>query len=70
MRYALAGHNMLTTAHGDVCEVCGRTWAQMLNEREYWRAGQGGIAHLGNLNESEVKQLNDRVEYIWSVMLP
>lgn len=70
MRYTLAGHNMLPTAHGDVCEVCGRTWAQMLAEREYWKVGQGGIAHVGNLNESEVKQLHDRVEYIWSVMLP
>jgi hypothetical protein len=70
MRYALAGHTMIPTPHGDACELCHKTWQQMLNEREYWKVGQGGVAHVGNLNESEVKQLNDRLEKIWEVMLP
>jgi hypothetical protein len=46
MRYSLAGHQMVLTAHGDVCEVCGRTWAQMLNEREYWKVGEPNIAQV------------------------
>ena len=68
MRYALAGHTMIPTAHGDVCEICHRTWVQMLNEREYWKIGEPGIAHIGNLNAAEVQQLNDRVEFIWKAM--
>jgi len=59
---------MVETPHGDVCESCGRTWAQMLQEREYWQPGVMGVAHVGGLLSSEIAELNDRVERIWKAL--
>lgn len=68
MSYKLAGHTMVSTPHGDVCESCGRTWAQMLQEREYWRPGALGVAHVGGLLESELAELNARLDRIWGAL--
>jgi hypothetical protein len=62
----LAGHSMVSNTHGEACEVCGKTWLQMLGERPFWKVGAMGIAHTAGLNDAELAQLNARIARTWS----
>lgn len=61
----VAGHTFTDTPRGEACSECGKLWMEVLNVRELWRAGQVGIAHSGALNETEVKELQAKLDRIW-----
>jgi hypothetical protein len=65
VRY-LAGHPMDDGLHGLVCTLCGRTWLQMLAEREHWRKGELGIAHVAGLSDNEVGELRAELDRLWA----
>lgn len=62
----IAGHSFQEFPHGRACQSCGKTWIAVLNDREFWRPGEMGIAHSGALNEFECGQLRAEVERIWA----
>lgn len=62
----VAGHKFVETPQGEACAVCGRRWLDILNQREFWRNGEMGIAHHGALNDAEVAELNDKLDRMWS----
>lgn len=64
MTERVAGHLFVDTPRGEAC-VCGMTWIEVLNQREEWKPGVVGIAHIGALNESEIAELNAKLQRIW-----
>lgn len=68
MTGSIAGHIFRNSPTGRVCD-CGRTWLSVLAEREYWRPGEAGIAHSGNLNAVEVGELQAELDRVWTAVL-
>ncbi len=64
----LAGHTMAAGPAGDACSICGRTWIDMLNNRDRWRPGQLGIAHRDALNAAECQELHAEIERIFGLV--
>lgn len=65
----IAGHTFVEFPHGRACQSCGKTWISVLNDREFWRPGEIGIAHSGALNSAEVAQLEAEISRIWTAGL-
>lgn len=65
----IAGHSFIEMPHGRACQSCGKTWIAVLNDREFWRPGEMGIAHSGGLNAFEVAQLEAEIARIWAAGL-
>ena len=61
----IAGHIFADGPNGRACRICGRRWLDILDKREFWRPGESGIAHVGDLNEREVEELEAELERIW-----
>ena len=66
----IAGHQFTDQPHGRVCDWCGRRWLDILAHREFWRAGEAGIAHSGLLSTYEVNELNAELDRIWATVVP
>lgn len=64
----LAGHSMVPGPRGSVCQQCGRTWIEMLDNRDRWRPGEFGIAHTGGLTDGEVRELQAELDRIWACL--
>lgn len=65
----IAGHSFLDQPHGRACEWCGRTWINLLDNRDLWKVGELDIAHSGALVGEEVKQLEAEVQRVWDLVV-
>ena len=63
---SIAGHTFADGPAGRACSVCGKTWLAVLADREFWKDGQGGIAHSGALNAAEVGELHAELDRTWA----
>jgi hypothetical protein len=65
----IAGHTMVDGPGGRACKFCGKTWLSILDQRDFWRPGEKGIAHIDPLNEAECQQLRAELDRIYAAAL-
>jgi len=66
----IAGHTFKDQPYGRVCDGCGKSWLDVLAQREYWTVGEYGVGHDGALSQPWIDELNAEVDRIWATVRP